>query len=95
MLKNNQEIIAETDEDLQLHAGMQLDDAERRCLLNTGILFLDIQRIKPYLAAIWQYLQDTQPDKRVWTLFKIQDIANHQLANYILSVAFNPQNQGE
>ena len=52
-------------------------------------------RIKPYLAAIWQYLQDTQPDKRVWTLFKIQDIANHQLANYILSVAFNPQNQGE
>ena len=63
MLKNNQEIIAETDEDLQLQAGMQLDDAERRCLLNTGILFLDIQRIKPYLAAIRQYLQDTQPDE--------------------------------
>ncbi|WP_223206792.1 hypothetical protein [Limosilactobacillus coleohominis] len=56
---------------------------------------MDIQRIKPYWAAIRQYLQDTQPDERVWTLFKVHDIANHQLANYILSVAFNPQSQGE
>lgn len=37
MLKNNNEIIAETDEDLQLQAGMQLSDDERQCLLNTGI----------------------------------------------------------
>lgn len=95
MLKNNNEIIAETDEDLQLQAGMQLSDDERQCLLNTGMLFFDIQRIKPYLASIRQYLQNTQPDERVWTLFKVQDIANNQLANYILSVAINPQNQGE
>lgn len=90
MIKSNNEIIAETDEDLQLQAGMQLGDAERQCLLNTGMLFCDPQRIKPYLAAIRQYLQTTQPDERVWTLFKVQDIANHQLANYILSVAINP-----
>ena len=90
MIKSNNEIIAETDEDLQLQAGMQLGDAERQCLLNTGMLFYDPQRIKPYLAAIRQYLQTTQPDERVWTLFKVQDIANHQLANYILSVAINP-----
>lgn len=33
MLKNNNEIIAETDEDLQLQAGMKLDLNERQCLL--------------------------------------------------------------
>lgn len=92
MLKNNNEIIAETDEDLQLQAGMQLSNDERQCLLNTGMLFCDIQRIKPYSASIRQYLQNTQPDERVWTLFKVQDIANNQLANYILSVAIHPQN---
>ncbi|MBB1079500.1 hypothetical protein H5S09_06290 [Limosilactobacillus sp. STM2_1] len=92
MLKNNNEIIAETDEDLQLQAGMQLGDDERQYLLNTGMLFFNTQRIKPYLAAIRQYLQNTQPNERVWTLFKVQDIANNQLANYILSVAINPQN---
>lgn len=95
MLKSNNEIIAETDEDLQLQAGMRLDSNERQCLLANGMLFIDTQRIKPYLASIREYLQNTQPDERVWTLFKVQDIADNQLANYILSVAINPQNQGE
>lgn len=52
MIKNNNEIIAETDEDLQLQAGLQLSSAERQCLLQNGMLFMDLQRVKPYLAAI-------------------------------------------
>ena len=51
MLKNNNEIIAETDEDLQLQAGMQLDTNERQCLLSNGMLFVDTQRIQPYLSS--------------------------------------------
>ena len=95
MLKNNNEIIAETDEDLQLQAGMQLDSNERQCLLSNGMLFVDTQRIQPYLSSIRVYLQNTQPAERVWTLFKVQDIANNQLVNYISSVAITSQNQGE
>ena len=66
MVKNNSEIIAETDEDLQLQAGLQLSSAERQCLLQNGMLFMDLQRVKPYLAGIRRYLQDTQPAERVW-----------------------------
>ncbi|ECQ5639003.1 hypothetical protein FZL45_08400 [Campylobacter jejuni] len=95
MIKNANEIIEETDEDLQLQAGMQLTSDERQCLLQNGMLFIDIQRIQPYLSSIGLYLQNTTPVERVWTIFKVQDIANNQLANYILSVAINPQNQGE
>lgn len=95
MIKNANEIIEETDEDLQLQAGMQLTSDERQCLLQNGMLFIDIQRIQPYLSSIRLYLQNTKPVERVWTIFKVQDIANNQLANYILSVAINPQNQGE
>ena len=95
MVKNNSEIIAETDEDLQLQAGLQLSSAERQCLLQNGMLFMDLHRVKPYLAGIRRYLQDTQPAERVWTLFKVQDVADNQLSHYILSVAINPQNQGE
>ena len=74
---------------------MQLTSDERQCLLQNGMLFIDIQRIQPYLSSIGLYLQNTTPVERVWTIFKVQDIANNQLANYILSVAINPQNQGE
>lgn len=95
MIKNANEIIEETDEDLQLQAGMQLTSDERQCLLQNGMLFIDIQRIQPYLSSIGLYLQNTTPVERVWTIFKVQDIANNQLANYILSVTINPQNQGE
>ena len=95
MIKNANEIIEETDEDLQLQAGMQLTSDERQCLLQNGMLFIDIQRIQPYLSSIILYLQNTTPVERVWTIFKVQDITNNQLANYILSVAINPQNQGE
>ena len=95
IIKNANEIIEETDEDLQLQAGMQLTSDERQCLLQNGMLFIDIQRIQPYLSSIGLYLQNTTPVERVWTIFKVQDIANNQLANYILSVAINPQNQGE
>ena len=92
MIKNANEIIEETDEDLQLQAGMQLTSDERQCLLQNGILFIDVQRIQPYLSSIRLYLQNTNPVERVWTIFKVQDIANNQLANYILSVAITPQN---
>ena len=95
MIKNANEIIEETDEDLQLQAGMQLTSDERQCLLQNGMLFIDIQRIQPQLSSIRLYLQHTTPVERVWTIFKVQDITNNQLANYILSVAINPQNQGE
>ena len=95
MIKNANEIIEETDEDLQLQAGMQLTSDERQCLLQNGMLFIDIQRIQPYLSSSRLYLQNTTPVERVWTIFKVQDITNNQLANYILSVAINPQNQGE
>lgn len=60
-----------------------------RNLIYTNILDLT------YLSSIRLYLQNTNPVERVWTIFKVQDIANNQLANYILSVAINPQNQGE
>lgn len=71
---------------------MQLTSDERQCLLQNGMLFIDIQRIQPYLSSIGLYLQNTTPVERVWTIFKVQDIANNQLANYILSVAITPQN---
>lgn len=82
MVKNNSEIIAETDEDLQLQAGLQLSSAERQCLLQNGMLFMDLQRVKPYLAGIRCYLQDTQPAERVWTLFKVISTAVSDRTGY-------------
>lgn len=66
MVKNNSEIIAETDEDLQLQAGLQLSSAERQCLLQNGMLFMDLQRVKPYLAGIRCYLLKMDPIFRFW-----------------------------
>lgn len=45
------------------------------------MLFINTQRIKPYLESIREYLQNTQPDEQVWTLFKIQEIFDNQLVN--------------
>ncbi|MCC4491306.1 hypothetical protein LMB81_07325 [Limosilactobacillus reuteri] len=95
MLKSNSEIIEEVDEDLQLQAGLQLSDEERQYLVRTGMLFMDNQRLKPYLSSLRSYLQNTCSAERVWTLLKVRDITNNQLAYYILSVAVNLQDQGE
>ena len=70
MIKNANEIIEETDEDLQLQAGMQLTSDERQCLLQNGMLLLIfsefnliylqldyIYKIQPLLSAFGRSLK--------------------------------------
>ena len=43
MIKNANEIIEETDEDLQLQAGMQLTSDERQCLFGPRIKSVQVK----------------------------------------------------
>ena len=78
------EIIEEVNEDLQLQANLLLTDSEQQALLNSGLLFLTAERIKPYIAKIRNYLRETSQEDRVWTMYKATDISNNLLGFYTL-----------
>ena len=78
------EIIEEVNEDLQLQANLLLTDSEQQALLNSGLLFLTAERIKPYIAKIRNYLRETSQEDRVWTVYKATDISNNLLGFYTL-----------
>ena len=78
------EIIEEVNEDLQLQASLLLTDSEQQALLNSGLLFLTAERIKPYIAKIRNYLRETSQEDRVWTMYKATDISNNLLGFYTL-----------
>lgn len=78
------EILEEVNEDLQLQANFLLTDSEQQALLNSGLLFLTAERIKPYIAKIRNYLRETSCEDRVWTMYKATDISNNLLGFYTL-----------
>ncbi|MCW3763107.1 hypothetical protein NP061_001805 [Weissella confusa] len=78
------EIIEEVNEDLQLQANLLLTNSEQQALLNSGLLFLTAERIKPYIAKIRNYLRETLQEDRVWTMYKATDISNNLLGFYTL-----------
>lgn len=78
------EIIEEVNEDLQLQANLLLTDSEQQALLNSGLLFLTAERIKPYIAKIRNYLREAPQEDRVWTVYKATDISNNLLGFYTL-----------
>ena len=78
------EILEEVNEDLQLQANLLLTDSEQQALLNSGLLFLTAERIKPYIAKIRNYLRETSQEDRVWTMYKATDISNNLLGFYTL-----------
>lgn len=83
MVKNNSEIIAETDEDLQLQAGLQLSSAERQCLLQNGMLFMDLQSIWP--AFVVTYKIRNQPNEFGHCLrSKMLPIISYHITSYQL-----------
>ena len=78
------EILEEVNEDLQLQANLLLTDSEQQALLNSGLLFLTAERIKPCIAKIRNYLRETPQEDRVWTMYKATDISNNLLGFYAL-----------
>ncbi|MCT3199732.1 hypothetical protein EFO67_07605 [Limosilactobacillus reuteri] len=84
MMQTMNEIIEEVNEDLQLQANLLLTNSEQQALLNSGLLFLTAERIKPYIAKIRNYLRETLQEDRVWTMYKATDISNNLLGFYTL-----------
>lgn len=83
------EILDEVNEDLQLQADFRLTEQEQQVLLNNGLLFFTAKRIKPYIAKINDYLQETPCEDRVWTMYKATDICNKHLGFYALALINN------
>lgn len=85
-MKTVDELVAETDEDLQLQAQLTLTKGEREALMNNYMVILTTGRIEPYLAKIMSYLNQTNTNDRVWTMYQVTDISSHRVRFYILAL---------